>query len=94
MMASDRHSLSAHDDEALLLAADIIGLLLRRLDVSANAADALELLRATLAARGERRIRPNELHRNLHGIYGALSRIRRDAPPGTFEEAFERVTAE
>ncbi|MBK7583787.1 MAG: hypothetical protein IPI67_26785 [Myxococcales bacterium] len=81
--------MTASDEEALQLASEILGLLLRRLDVSSNAADALDSLRLSLAAWGRQQIRPAELHRNLHSIYQALVRMPRDAPPGAFDDAYE-----
>lgn len=83
---ADRHrSQVAAYDEALLLSADIIGVLLRRLTIDDNAADAMEMLRATLAAIAERRTLPEEAVRNVNGLYRAARRIGRRDVPGTFE---------
>lgn len=85
-MADRRRNQVAAYDEALLLSADILGVLLRRLTIDDNAADALEMLRATLASIAERRALPEEAARNLNALYCAARRVGRRDVPGTFEE--------
>jgi hypothetical protein len=75
--------------ESLLLTADTIGLVLRRLDE--NAADALELLHQTVAGWAEGHVRPHEVRRNLGEIYEALRRTPRSAGPGRFARIHDKL---
>lgn len=76
-----------HEHELPLLAADVIDVALRRLGPSGNAEDGLAFLAEQLRAWGERRVRAEAVHGNVHTLLVALLQTRRDAAAGQLLDA-------
>lgn len=79
------------DREVVALVADVLDLCIRRACADDNAADALAVVRDTVAAWAERADGRGRVHETLYAVLKALKATGTDAPAGAFERRFARA---